>query len=160
MQDSIEQRMPADYHHRRQKLAEELLLPKAERGEVWAIRNLLTILADALKDEAPVSGRCSVYLAKALTKISEGENANAAFGIRRKRGERDLRKKQAQAFLRTYRVEVERLKNITLEEAISRVAESERAKEDTVKAAWKKNHKEAKRLIQLELQYEIGLLGI
>lgn len=150
--------MPADYHQRRQKLAEELLLPKAERGEVWAIWNLLAILSDALNDNAPISERCSAYLAEALIRIANGGNANVAFGIRRKRGERDLRKKRAQAFLRAYRVEKERLKNTTLETAISRVAESEGAKEDTVKAAWKKHHKEAKRQIQLARQYGVGLL--
>lgn len=157
MQDSLKQWMPADYHQRRQKLAEELLLSKAEHGEVWAIWNLLAILADALKDNAPISKCCSAYLAKALTRIASGKNADAAFGIRRKRGERDLRRKRAQAFMRACRVEEERLKNISLEEAISRVAESEGAKENTVKAAWKKNHKEAKRQIQLERQYKVGL---
>ena len=29
------------YHYQKLKIAEELLLPKAENGEIWAIQNLL-----------------------------------------------------------------------------------------------------------------------
>jgi hypothetical protein len=41
-----------DCHYGRLKLAEELLLPKAVVGELWAIQNILKLGSEALADGA------------------------------------------------------------------------------------------------------------
>jgi hypothetical protein len=143
--------MDADYHGLRLRLAEELLLPAARNGELWAIQNLLLIVSDAIGDQCVLPEGVAGYLSKALAAIHGGKKADDAFGIRRKRGEKYTRKfRQRRYFMADC---VERLRyheKLTLESATEVVAERFSMTPDSVKLAWKENHKEVKRIHALE----------
>lgn len=157
---SPQQRLNDEYNDLRLELAESTLLPAANRGEFWAIRNLLSILADALADGSQVSAPHAIYLAEALRSIADGKDHKAAFGIRRKRGEKDTRDAKANAFVTAYRVEYLRWQGHTLEESVAKVSADTMATENTVKWCWKKNHEDAKREIQMQLNTWGKVTGI
>lgn len=144
--------MDAEYHALRLKLAEKMLLKKAEDGELWAIQNLLLLVSDAIADGVPLSPLIASYISSSLRKIHDGEKADDAFGIKRKRGEKDTRRSQQRAF--SMADAIERLRyhdKLTLEKAIAFAATKFSVSEDSVKRNWKAHNKEVKRLMELEL---------
>jgi hypothetical protein len=147
----LEQQERHRYHRSRQKLAEELLLTSAKGGEIEAIQSLLLIVSEAIRDGCPLTEDVADFIATALANIHGGMNGDEAFGIKRRRGGRDTRASRQ----RTYFMAdcVERLRHhsgCTLELALAKVSERFCASTDTVKLAWKKNHKEVRRTFDLE----------
>jgi hypothetical protein len=143
-----------EYHTLSMNLAEKILLPKVQQGELWAIQNVLRLVAEALDDGVRIKGGIANYVANALRRIHAGEKSDTAFGIKRKRGEKDNRKARAKAFLYAHQIEYFRMtEHLSLEVAIAKVAEAYGATEDTVKRGWKINHKEAHQELKMEQQY-------
>lgn len=145
--------LDAEYHAISLRLAEELLMPAVKRGELWAIQNILKLAAEAIQDQSPLSKGVAAYISKALASIHDGEKADEAFGIRRKRGEKDTRKvRQRKYFMADC---IERLRHhdgLTLEDAVEIVAGRFSMSNDSAKLAWKVHHKEVKRIHQLEIK--------
>lgn len=142
-----------EFHGKRLELAESILLPKALSGEQWAIRNILLIVSDAISEGVMPPPTIADFLAKGLMGIADKTSLLTPFGLKRKRGERDLTAIRARAFSRAYRVECFRHDGSTLDEAIGTVSSKDKAPEDTVKRDWKKNHLEAKRQIKLSMEH-------
>jgi hypothetical protein len=141
----------SESHAEALNLAEDLLLPKAIKGELWAIQNLLLLVSKAIADECPLTPGVAEYVASALRAIYEGGNADDAFRIKRKRGEKDTRRARRKAFmLATSIVQKMQLDSKTLDCAASEVAAKHYVSEDTAKKAWKDHHREVKRLLRLE----------
>jgi len=145
----------SEYHTTKLQVAEVLLLPDAKKGELWAIQNLLLISSEAIREKCPLTDGIADYISCALAAIHNGEKADAAFGIRRKRGEKDNRASRMRAYSMADCVERLRYhKNgMTLELAIEEVAPKFSAAPDTVKLAWKKNYKDVRRMFELERKY-------
>src|SRR5574343_9114 len=142
-----------EYHELRQKIAERILLASAREGDLDAIQSLLLISSEAIRDKCPLTNEVADFIAKALANASHGMNADDAFGIKRKRGGKDTRASKQRAYSMTDCVE--RLRHhydLTLEDAIEDVAPKFFASPHTVKLAWKKNHKEVQRNLDLELK--------
>jgi len=151
---TAEQQLADEYHWCKLRLAEELLLPKGRAGELWAIQNLLSLVSEAIADSARIPPRIAAFASSALQRIYEGEKADDAFGIKRKRGEKDTRRANRRAFCMADRIERHRkLQDMTLEDAVAEAADHFHASVHTAKSAWKKNYKEARRLIDLELEH-------
>lgn len=131
-------------------LTEELLLPKAKSHELWAIQNLLLISAEAIRDEHPLSKGIADYIASAFEAIHRGEGADDAFGIRRKRGEKDLRDSRGRAFWMAHCIAQLKQSGMTVQRALDEVADKFCVSPDTAKTAWKKNRIEALRITQIE----------
>lgn len=136
------------YHYQRLKLAEELLMSKAENGEIWAIQNLLKLISDALDDGARINKETASFLSKALLQIYEGKNANLAFGIARTRGQKNTRKSRQRDFSIAYHIE--KMQEGTLEEKCNLAAEKFHVSFDTAKKAWDRNYREVRRLLELD----------
>jgi len=132
------------------RLAEDLLLPKAKSHELWAIQNLLLISAQAIRDEHPLSKGIADYIASAFEAIHGGENADDAFGIKRKRGEKDLRASRGRAFWMAHCLARLKHSGMTVERALDEVANRFCVSPDTAKAVWKKNRIEALRITKIE----------
>lgn len=143
-------RLSDDYHYLRLKLAEELLLPKAQIGELWAIQSLLKLAAEALADGARLNLNVATFISEALIKIYDGEKADDAFGIARKPGEKNTRRARQRSFSMAFFIEKTcKQENVTLDNALSQAADKYHASYDTAKKAWKDNYKEARRILQL-----------
>lgn len=148
--------MDSEYHKSRLELAEKLLLQQACNGELWAIQNLLLITAEAIRDGCPLTIGIAAFMHYALGKIYIGEKADVAFGIVRKRGEKDTRESQQRAFGFAHMVECRRkYHDETLEIAVEKVAALNKASDNTVKAAWQQFHKDAAQLIRLDRKYRV-----
>lgn len=141
-----------EYHEHRQQIAEKLLLPSVKTGDLASIQSLLQIASEAVRDKCPLTDGVADYISNALASIHQGVNADVAFGIKKKRGGKDTRISRQRAYFMTDCVE--RLRHhsgVTLEIAIEEVARKFFASPDTVKLAWKKNHKEVRRTFDLEI---------
>lgn len=145
--------MPDDYHRLRLNLAEKTLLEKATKGELWAVQTLLRIVSEAIADGETLTPGIALFVSTALRKIWEGAKADDAFGIKRKRGEKDQRAARSRQFMLADAVERLRESGMTLEEARGNVHEKTDISENTIQKAWIKNHKEARRQIDLEKEY-------
>lgn len=149
--DLLEQQEQHRYHLLRQKLAEELLLTSAKGGEIEAIRSVLLIVSEAIRDGCPLTDDLASFISTALANIHGGMNSDQAFGIKRRRGGKDTRASSQRAYLMADGVE--RLRHhsgCTLELAVEEVSKRFFVPIDTVKSAWKKNYKEVRRAFDLE----------
>lgn len=141
--------MADDYHLSRLRLAEKLLLEAATKSELWAVRNLLLIVSEAIAEGVRLTPGVASFVSGALRKIYEGAKADDAFGIKRKRGEKDHRAARSRNFMLADAVERLR-ENMTLEAARQTVEEKTGIPENTIRKAWVEHHKEARRQIDLE----------
>lgn len=132
------------YHQQRMQLAEELLLDKAIGKDIWAIQNILMIVADAMVDGAIVTPKLSDFISNAFYEIHKGKKADDAFGISRGKG-RPMSGDKAFKYAK-YVEDAEG----TLEEKIRFVASKYHVSEDTLKGYWKKYHTEIRRLAALD----------
>lgn len=149
--DLLEQQERRHYHRSRQKLAEELLLPSAKGGEIEAIQSLLLIVSEAIRDGCPLTKDVADFISTALANIHAGMSGDKAFGIQRRRGGKDTRASRQRAYFMADCVErLRRHSGCTLDLAITKVSERFFASTDTVKLAWKKNHKEVSQYFDLE----------
>lgn len=145
--DNPDRRLSDYYHSSRLRLAEELLLPKAESGEIWAIQNLLKLVSDALDDGARINKKTANFLSKALIQIYRGEKADVAFGISRVRGQKDTRLSRQKNFSIAFFIEETELGS--LEDRFLKAAIEFHVSFDTAKKAWQKNYNEARRIVEL-----------
>lgn len=145
--DTSDRRLSDYYHFSKLRLAEELLLPKAESGEIWAIQNLLKLVSEAVDDGARINKKIANFLSKALIQIYRGEKADLAFGITRDRGQKDTRLSRQKNFSIAFFIEETALGS--LEERFQKAAIEFHVSFDTAKKAWQKNHNEAKRIVEL-----------
>jgi hypothetical protein len=95
----------------------------------------------------------SDYLSNALHKIWSGKKADDAFGIKRRRGEKDNRQAQQRSFRMADCVGRLHRDGTTLEKAFATVAARFNRSEESVKRAWKQNYKEVRRQISLEEEH-------
>lgn len=140
-----------DYHFKKLKLAEEILLPKAESGDILAIQNLLNLISDALNDGARINKKIANFLSKALVQIYRGEKADLAFGITRVRGQKDTRLSRQKNFSIAFFIEEREAGS--LEDRFQRASIEFNVAFDTAKKAWQKNHYEARRIVELNKKY-------
>jgi hypothetical protein len=119
----------------------EAHLVKVRDGDIQAIQELLEIASDGIRVGAPLTREIAEYISSALYKISQGEKADLAFGIKRKRGQKNLVAEHQKNYYIAEDIQGRRLYGETLEEAIEKTAEKENIPSDTVKDAWKKFHK-------------------
>lgn len=144
------QNLSEEYYSIRLNLAEERLLPKAEAGELWAIQNILKIVAEALANGVKLNEKVALFVSKAFIKIHDGEKADHAFGIVRKRGERDNRKSRQKNVSIAYEIEKARkYDGLTIESAAVLAATKYHVSYDTAKKAVKDHGKEARRNLEL-----------
>jgi hypothetical protein len=136
-----------NYHYRRLKLAEDLLLPRVEKGEILAIQSLLKLTSDAINDGARINKKIANYLSTALNKIFSGENADLAFGISRSRGEKNIRLSRQKSFSIAFFIEDS--KKASLEEMFDIAGEKFCVSSETARKAWKKNYAEARKIVAL-----------
>lgn len=139
--------LPADYYRVQLQIADDLLLAKAKAGEIWAIQNLLKLIADAVVAGVPLPKNIATFISTALNAINNGVAADEAFGIKRGRGEKDTRKANQRQFAIAYYIET---KEGTLEDKCELAAIEFDISEHTAKAAWKKNHKMVKHMLALD----------
>jgi hypothetical protein len=142
------------YHYQRLKLAEDLLLPKADMGEIWAIESLLKLISDALEDGARINKNTASYLSKALLQLYQGKNANLAFGIARTRGQKNTRKSRERDFI--IACYIAKMQEGTLLEKCHLAANKFHVSFDTADKAWKKNQSEVRRLTELDSMIFLG----
>ncbi len=116
-------------------------LVKVKNGDRAAIQQLLEIVSDGIRVGAPLTPDVAAYLSSALYKISQGENADSAFGIRRKRGEKNLVPIHRKNYSIAEDVQGLRLLGRSLDNAIAEVAADRGIPQDTAKDAWDKFHK-------------------
>ena len=134
------------YHARRLTLAEELLLPKAESGEIWAIQNICMLSAEALADGCSLTPLIAQFVSGALRAIHDGTSGDTAFGIKRKPGESDRRRVRQRAYaIADFSERTRRLDDLTVEKSISITAHQFSVSEDTVRKDRKKHLKEVSR---------------
>jgi hypothetical protein len=121
----------------------EAHLVKVRDGDIQAIQELLEIASDGIRVGAPLTREIAEYISSALYKISQGEKADLAFGIKRKRGQKNLVAEHQKNYYIAEDIQLRRLAcRETLEEAIEKIAERENIPSDTAKDAWKKFHKQ------------------
>lgn len=115
------------------------ILPHAAEGEYAAVCKLLLILSEALRQAIPLTPGLTRFLAGALREIAYGGDAQAAFKIKRKRGEKDTRSAiERNVFLAFFVADLRRTDTrISVEDAIAKVAAEKCVPEETVKAAWR-----------------------
>ena len=75
----------------RLKHSEEILLPKAVAGENWAKARLLLFVADGLDTGAKIPPGIAKFVSDGLRRVYTERVGEKAFGIERRRGERDTR---------------------------------------------------------------------
>ena len=149
------------YHKLRLELAGKRLLPLARQGEQGAIRSLLRVASEALKQGSPLPLNIGTFISLAIEDIANGVSLLKPFGLKRRRGERAaLASIRARAFTRAYRVECFRAQGRSLEDSIFEVSEQDSASENTVKRDWKLNHRMAKREIDLQRKYLGNVISI
>jgi hypothetical protein len=139
------------YHYLRLKLAEELLLPKSENGDVRAVQDLLKLVSEALDNGARVNRAVASFLSYALMEIYKGENADQAFGIARKRGGKNTRFTSEKSFAIAFFIE--EMQEGTLEVKCQLAADKFHVSYGTANKAWDKNHVEARRIVELNKKY-------
>lgn len=59
--DTPDRRLSDDYHFSRLRTVEEVLLPKAESGDILAIQTLLKFTAEALNDGARINKKIANF---------------------------------------------------------------------------------------------------
>lgn len=125
-------------------------LEGARNGEYRWVKLALNIAAESLRVTNQLRPELAKYVADVIEKIADGKDLNKGFGIiKRRPGSRE--KREYLAMSRAHKVEILReLDGLTLDAAVSAVSESDHASFDTIKLAWKKHHREAKRLIKFE----------
>lgn len=118
---------------------EKEILPGALNGDFEKVKMLLRVLSYAVEQGVPLPAKLASFLAGALREISHGGNPGKAFCIKRPRGGRDTSAATEQAVRRVYKVKVllQEDPSISVEDAIAQVAESEKASEFTILAAWR-----------------------
>lgn len=139
-------------HCSRLILAEKMLLEKAAKCELWAVRNLLRIVSEAIAEGVVLTPKIALFVSTALRRIHDGKKADDAFGIKRKRGEKDQRAARNRQFMLAYAVEQLRESGKKLEDARQTVEEKAGISENTIQKAWIKYRKEARRHINLEIK--------
>jgi hypothetical protein len=150
--DNPSQRLNDEYHTERLTRAEELLLPGAERGEWPAIQELLEIIADALDDGSPLTPRVAAYLSAGLRTIADGYDHVAAFNIRRRRGEKDIREAREQALHNAYELAYLKWQGNSLEKARQIMNDKTGIPEETLKKQWRRHSQRVKRDIQRQIE--------
>jgi hypothetical protein len=121
----------------------EPLIQRAENGEVSAARQLLEILALAVRARAPLTGQLAAYLGSRLLKIANGSDPHETLGLKLQRGRKlsssatDTRNATlALHVAMTKRTLSKSGKRCSDERAIALVAKDHNASESTVKKAW------------------------
>ena len=142
---------------RRLNIAEEYFLPKIAAGDGLAIRQLLSIIAETILKGGYFPSGIASFLAGGLSNIADDKGElSAPFGVKRGRGEKRRHTVVAgkqRDFSRAYRVECHVHDGKSVDEAIGLVAMDESAAEDTVRGAWKRQHKLAKHEIAMQIKY-------
>ena len=149
--DTPDQRLADSYHYQKLILAEQLLLPRVEKGDVLAIQSLLNLVATAISDGARVNKNIANYLSKAFVEIYNGTKADSAFGITRARGEKSTRLAKQKAFSIAFFIE--ETKEGNLEERFELAASRFFVSPDAARKAWQKNYKEARKIVNLNKEY-------
>lgn len=123
------------------------LLRQTENGDWPPISFALTTLADILADHSVLSPANAEWLAEKLRNLASGQDHIAAFGIRRKRGEKaNVTAAYARAHSDAYMVEkMSHEYSWTKEKAIAYLAQVTNTPEDTIARHWKKYHRQVKR---------------
>lgn len=118
---------------------EQEVLPEALNSDYEKVKMVLRVLSHAVEQGVPLPQKLAGFLAVALRDIAHGGNPGKAFGIKRKRGERDTSEAIERAVSRVCKIKFIRRHNpnMSIEVAIAQVAEEEGASEETVKAAWR-----------------------
>jgi hypothetical protein len=145
--DTPDRRLSDEYHWLKLRLAEEMLLAKAESGDILAIQNLLKLVSEALKDGARINKKIANFLSKSLIQIYRGEKADMAFGINRVRGQKDTRLSRQRNFSIAFFVEEIELGS--LEDRFEKAATEFHVSSETARKAWQKNYPEARRIVEL-----------
>jgi hypothetical protein len=145
--DCPDRRLSDNYHRTKLRLAEEILLTKAESGDILAIQTLLKLVSEALNDGARINKKIANFVSKALIQIYKGEKADLAFGITRVRGQKDTRISRQKNFSIAFFIEEAELGS--LEDKFQKAAIEFHVSFDTAKKAWQKNYHEARRIVEL-----------
>lgn len=149
--DTPDQRLADSYHYQKLKLAEQLLLPKVEKGDVLAIQSLLNLVANAINDGARINKNIANYLSREFVEIYKGTKADSAFGIIRSRGKKNTHITNQKAFRIAFFIE--EAKEGNLEEKFESAAAKFFVSPETARKAWQKNYKEARRIVELNKKY-------
>ena len=139
------------FYYLKLNLAEELLLPKAQAGDVRAIQDLLKLVSEALDNGARVNKAVASFISSAFMEIYKGENANQAFGIARKRGGKNTRFTSEKSFAIAFFIE--EMQEGSLEVKTQLAADKFHVSYSTANNAWDKNHVEARRIVELNKKY-------
>lgn len=115
----------------------------AVEGNWGGMSTYLYVLSEAIRQHVPLHPDDSEFLADSLRDISEGSDPKAALSIRRKRGEKDLRRSVSTAIRLAIEIAILRKKEkrLTIEKAICKIHEKENVSEETIWKAWKAHRK-------------------
>lgn len=120
---------------------EDIVLPQALAGDYEALTRVLFICSQAIEQQCPLSPGLAKFMAAALLDMAEGKDANEAWQVRRKCGQKDTRLSTLQAEDRAFRVAMARQDGMTHEQAVEEVARQTCVSMDTVQSAWKRYRK-------------------
>src|SRR5579862_5077891 len=84
-------------HSRRLRIAERSFLPGALAGETSACERVLMFAADAITDGMTLSPGVAEFVAGGLRAVYMRRVGGEAFGIKRRRGEKDTRRARRRA---------------------------------------------------------------
>lgn len=126
--------------------AENDLLLKARNGDNSAKARLLRFAADGLSSGATIPPGIAKFVSDGLRRVYDERVGERAFGIQRKRGEKDTRRAQLRGHWFAAYIEARRrYDHATLQNAVSDAAQLFNVSEDTAKGGWKQNHRLVKR---------------
>lgn len=128
----------------------EILCEHLDKVDGYEVRlSILQYASIGLRHQAPLPPLLSNFIADGLERLSKGATLESAFGMKRKRGERNLQTQHSRQIDLAVAVELERKRGNTLEVARAIVAEKSEVIEDTVHKAWRLQRKTALELIRL-----------
>jgi hypothetical protein len=136
-----------DGRHASARTLERIVLGRHRFGPLAKRKAVIFLLDEVARrllagqDIPPVVAR---FVASGLRKISSLETLHAPFGLRLERGETKARQRAAEKGLeRAVRVGQLRLRGISHEEAVSRVARDDFLSAEAIESSWKKHKKQA-----------------
>lgn len=128
----------------------EILCQHLDKVDSYDVRcSILQHASIGIRQQAPLPPLLSKFIADGLERLSEGATLESAFGLKRKRGERNLQTPRSRQIDLAEAVELERRRGSTLEVAKAIVAEKSGVNEDTVHKAWRLQRKVALELIRI-----------
>lgn len=133
---------------------DRVLMPKVRNGVIWAKQNVILMAAKGLKTGVPLPPDMANYIADGLLHVYWKREGEIAFGIKRRRGEKDNRKANQREWSYAMFVALyTEKKQVPVFRAITDAARQFKVSPETIKKGWQKNRLEAKRQAQFEMQY-------